>query len=177
MLAPLWPRSVMNEHDSGEHAQQNPSRRPVIVLLPLWCFFTVRPLPKVMRLLMGFDHIRNRTVVMLSMGSIPSRQHRCYTDTSIKWDRTHLKSEQIFRLEVSGPLPLLHIQQRGVQWKQGVVIYMKLSTSLYYDTTPIHCTPLRLHPPLINTQLLHPLRCGPGCGADPLDQEEDLPPT
>ena len=39
------------------------------------------------------------------------------------------------------------IHQRGVQWKQGVVIYMMLYTSLLYDTTPIHCTPLPLHPP------------------------------
>ena len=48
---------------------------------------------------------------------------------------------------------LIYIPQRGVQWKQGVVIYMILYTSLLYDTTPIHCTPLRLHPPLMNTQL------------------------
>ena len=40
----------------------------------------------------------------------------------------------------------------GVQWKQGVVIYMMLYTILLYNTTPIHCTPLRLHPPLMNTQ-------------------------
>ena len=48
---------------------------------------------------------------------------------------------------------LLYIPQRGVQWKQGVVIYMMLYTSLLHNTTPIHCTPLRLHPPLMNTQL------------------------
>ena len=46
----------------------------------------------------------------------------------------------------------LYILQRGVQWKQGVVIYMTLCTSLLYDTTPIHCTPLPLHPPVMNTQ-------------------------
>ena len=34
------------------------------------------------------------------------------------------------------------IHQRGVQWKQGVVVYMLLDTSVLYDTTPIHCTPL-----------------------------------
>ena len=28
---------------------------------------------------------------------------------------------------------------------------MTLYTSLLYSTTPIHCTPLRLHPPLVNT--------------------------
>ena len=43
------------------------------------------------------------------------------------------------------------IHQRGVQWKQGVVIYMMLATSLLYSTTPIHCTPLPLHPPVVNT--------------------------
>ena len=44
------------------------------------------------------------------------------------------------------------IHQRGVQWKQGVVICMMLYTSLFYNTTPIHCTPLPLHPPVMNTQ-------------------------
>ena len=45
----------------------------------------------------------------------------------------------------------------GVQWKQGVVIRMFLYTILLYIyiyiyiTTPIHCTPLRLHPPVMNT--------------------------
>ena len=42
----------------------------------------------------------------------------------------------------------IKIYQRGVQWKQGVVIYMLLYTSLLCTTTPIHCTPLPLHPPL-----------------------------
>ena len=42
----------------------------------------------------------------------------------------------------------IYIPQRGVQWKQGVVIYMMLCISLSYDTTPIHCTPLPLHPPM-----------------------------
>ena len=41
----------------------------------------------------------------------------------------------------------------GVQWKQGVVIYMMLYTSLLHNTTPIHCAPLRLHPPVVNTQV------------------------
>ena len=40
----------------------------------------------------------------------------------------------------------------GVQWKQGVVIYMVLYTISLYYTTPIHCTPLRLHPPLQSIQ-------------------------
>ena len=43
--------------------------------------------------------------------------------------------------------PELYIPQRGVQWKQEVEIYMISYTSLLYDTTPIHCTPLPLHPP------------------------------
>ena len=43
------------------------------------------------------------------------------------------------------------IHQRGVQWKRGVVIYMMSYTSLLYDTTPIHCIPLPLHPPVMNT--------------------------
>ena len=38
---------------------------------------------------------------------------------------------------------------KGVQWKQGVVNYMMLCTILLYNTTPIHCTPLPLHPPLL----------------------------
>ena len=42
-------------------------------------------------------------------------------------------------------------QRGGVQWKQGVMICMVLHTSLQYDTTPVHCTPLRLHPPSMNT--------------------------
>ena len=39
----------------------------------------------------------------------------------------------------------LKIHQRGVQWKQGVVICMMLYTSLLYSTTPIHYTPLRIY--------------------------------
>ena len=50
--------------------------------------------------------------------------------------------------------PRLKIHQRGVQWKQGVVTCMVLCTSLLYNTTPIHCTPLPLHPPVMNTQRL-----------------------
>ena len=56
------------------------------------------------------------------------------------------------RLPGPGPA-LLYIPQREVQWKQGVVIYTMLYTSLLYDTTPIHCTPLPLHPPVMNTHL------------------------
>ena len=42
--------------------------------------------------------------------------------------------------------------QSGVQWKQGLVVHIILYTVLLYNTTPIRCTPLRLHPPLMNTQ-------------------------
>ena len=53
---------------------------------------------------------------------------------------------------LAGGLPnSFKIHQRGVQWVQGVVIYMMLYNSLLYNTTPIHCTPLRLHPPVMNT--------------------------
>ena len=47
---------------------------------------------------------------------------------------------------------IVYIPQRGVQWKQGVVIYMMLHTSLLHHTTPIRCTPLRVPPPVMNTQ-------------------------
>ena len=46
---------------------------------------------------------------------------------------------------------LLYILQRGVQWTQGVVICIMLYTMLLYNTTPIHCTRLPLHPPVMNT--------------------------
>ena len=39
----------------------------------------------------------------------------------------------------------IYILQKGVQWKQGVVICMVWYTIWLYDTTPIHCTPLPLH--------------------------------
>ena len=45
----------------------------------------------------------------------------------------------------------LKIHQRGVQWKQGVVIHMMLYTSLLYDATQIHYIPLPLHPSVMNT--------------------------
>ena len=60
----------------------------------------------------------------------------------------------------SPPMPLLRcicirravtIHQRGVQWTQGVVIYMMLYTGFLYNSTPIHWTPLPLHPPVLNT--------------------------
>ena len=39
--------------------------------------------------------------------------------------------------------PFVYMLQRGVQWKQGVVVYIILQAVLL---PPIHCTPLRLHP-------------------------------
>ena len=44
------------------------------------------------------------------------------------------------------------IHQRGVQWKQDVVISVLLYTSLLNNTTPIRSTPLSLHPPVMNTE-------------------------
>ena len=38
----------------------------------------------------------------------------------------------------------------GVQWKQGVVVHIILQAVLLCNTTPIHCTPLPLHPPVMN---------------------------
>ena len=46
---------------------------------------------------------------------------------------------------------IIKIHQRGVQWKQGVVVYNILWAVLLDKITPIHCAPLRLHPPLTNT--------------------------
>ena len=63
----------------------------------------------------------------------------------------------------------IYIPQRGVQWKQGVVICMLLHTSLLYNTTPIRCIILRLHPPLMNTQSTR-LRGGRELGARPVFQ-------
>ena len=50
-----------------------------------------------------------------------------------------------------GVKQVVKIHQRGVQWKEGVVICTMSCTSLFYNTTPIHCTPLPLHPPVMNT--------------------------
>ena len=51
------------------------------------------------------------------------------------------------------PPPALYIHQKGVQWKQGVVIYMMSYTCLLYKITPIHCTPLPLQPSVMNTNI------------------------
>ena len=44
----------------------------------------------------------------------------------------------------------LQDSSKGGAVEQGVVMYMMLYTSLLYNTTPIHCTPLRLHPLVMN---------------------------
>ena len=65
--------------------------------------------------------------------------------------RRHFPTDLHFSVVVSKGWSLsqwiFYIPQRGVQWKQGVVVYMTLYTSLLYGTTPIHCTPHPLHPP------------------------------
>ena len=58
--------------------------------------------------------------------------------------------------ESTGVETVFYILQRGVQWKQGVVSYMALYTSFLYNTTPTHCTPLPLHPPLQSIHLNRP---------------------
>jgi len=40
----------------------------------------------------------------------------------------------------------------GVQWKQGVVASVMLCTASLENAAPNHCTPLPLHPTLLNTQ-------------------------
>ena len=68
----------------------------------------------------------------------------------------HLSSleECFFHRHRYGMTPArVKIHQREVQWKQGVVFCMILHTSSLRSATPIHCTPLRLHPPLMNTHM------------------------
>ena len=52
----------------------------------------------------------------------------------------------------------IKIHQRGVQWKQGVVMYMMLYTGSLHNTTFIQFTPIPLHPPVMNTRLHRGLR-------------------
>ena len=67
-----------------------------------------------------------------------------------------------------GPaLARLYILQRGMQWKQGVVIYMTLYTSLLYNTTPIHCTPDPQHPPSAEYPSARDPRLRDRCGLPP----------
>ena len=53
-----------------------------------------------------------------------------------------------FEISNSTGSTVFYIPQRGVQWKQGVVVYIILWAVLLYNTTPVHCTPHPLHPPL-----------------------------
>ena len=63
-------------------------------------------------------------------------------------------SALFFRLVLAVGYNMFKIHQRGVQWKQGVVVYTILQAVLLCNTTPIHCTPLPLHPPVMNTHML-----------------------
>ena len=40
----------------------------------------------------------------------------------------------------------MYMCMHACMWKQGVVVYIILYVVVVYNTTPIHCTPLRLHP-------------------------------
>ena len=60
----------------------------------------------------------------------------------------HTSKSQFSSPGFAPPSGGVYILQRGVQWKRGVVFCTMLCTSLLYNTTPIHCTPLPLHPPL-----------------------------
>ena len=72
----------------------------------------------------------------------------------------------------------------GAVEKQGVVVYIILHIALLNNTTPIHCTSLPLHPPVMSTQLepgppfRHPLKARsvpPAAGSE--FQGSDFPPT
>ena len=94
--------------------------------------------------------------------------HNLETQVASIVRRSNIFARQLSRLQLSrlpmAPPPgawgpgAIYILQRGVQWKQGVVICMVLYTIWLYNTTPIHCTPLRLHPPLMKTQARRPAR-------------------
>ena len=70
-----------------------------------------------------------------------------------------LESPQALAFQDRAPRNI-YILQRGVQWKQGVVNYLILYTILLYNTTPIHCTPDPLHPPLQNIHNTTLFVCG-----------------
>ena len=79
----------------------------------------------------------------------------------LSWKSAFSRSLQQTSVGNRSPYPLLStFCKGGVQWKQGVVVYMTLYTSLLYNITPIHCTHLPLHPPLlsIHTRVLSYLR-------------------
>ena len=43
-------------------------------------------------------------------------------------------------------LRTVYVLQRGVRWKQGVVVYILSRAVLLFNNTPIHRTPLPTHP-------------------------------
>ena len=57
-----------------------------------------------------------------------------------------------FRRPTFRRCPIFKILQRGVQRKQGVVVHIIRKAVSLHNATPIRCTPLRLHPPVVNTQ-------------------------
>ena len=113
--------------------------------------------------------IHNNCVVIFEViGGTPGFQAQTTTarakETVIKRVRSTFHKVILYAKEAlvlkSCPTPLVilyakestvYIPQRGVQWKRGVVIAMRSYASAQYDTTPIHCTPLPLHPPVMNT--------------------------
>jgi len=61
-------------------------------------------------------------------------------------------SDGSFRQQARVDSSDLKIQQRRVQWKEGVVMFSILHTLSLHNATPNHYTPIPLHPPLLNTQ-------------------------
>ena len=69
---------------------------------------------------------------------------QAYRDMATVW----VKGAAVCAPQRVGPLVG---QEGGVQWKQGVVIYMMLHTSLLYQTTPSAAPPSHCTPPVMNT--------------------------
>ena len=94
--------------------------------------------------------IHHPLIILAATGGCPgiwAPRFEVLRSVRLAWDFAKLLT-CIRRLAISA---VFKIHQRGVQWKHGVVIYMLLCTSLSYNTTPISCAPLPLHPPLMNT--------------------------
>ena len=93
-------------------------------------------------------------IIMSTMVAIVEVNRRRITGQRLKRDllRVPLFAVPLFRASGRNKTTSdFYIPQRGVQRKQGVVIYMMLCTFLLSNTTPIRCTPLPLHPPLMNS--------------------------
>ena len=111
-------------------------------------------------------------------GKLREPSHTC--KLNILADLTCIKAFKMIYLEGAGTSRKAsrawcsRDSSKGVQWKQGVAIYMMLYTSLLCDTTPIHCTPLPPHPPVMNTHvgsrlvLVGICQCPPPLGAPSL---------